>query len=71
MEFLTGMNIVLTLMNVGMITYIHTAHLFKRGDSTDRMEVGNYDSGSDTGSDTGRDTERTLRGEENDVTYFS
>ena len=67
MEFLTGMNIVLTLMNVGMITYIHTAHVFKRGGSTDRMEVGNYDSGSDTGSD----IKGTSRGEDNDVTYFS
>jgi len=30
MEFLTGMNIVLALMNIGMITYIHTSYLFSK-----------------------------------------
>jgi hypothetical protein len=32
MEFLTGMNIVLTLMNIGMIVYINTAGICTRKD---------------------------------------
>ena len=30
MEFLTGMNIVLMFMNLGMTVYIHSSHLFGR-----------------------------------------
>ena len=49
MEFLTGMNIVLTLMNVGMIVYINTNNVFTK------QSKGTYD-GNEEGSLTQEDT---------------
>ena len=60
MEFLTGLNIVITLMNVGMITYIHTTHLFKQGHMNTRTIVEDVD-----------DEECDVSDDSKDSTYFS
>lgn len=48
MEFLTGMNIVLVLMNIGMLTYIHTSHVFNQNTKNLRTTEGDADNDEDT-----------------------
>lgn len=66
MEFLTGLNLVIALMNVGMITYIHTSHLFTVAKDATNYRITRDDLDSDE-CDTSDDTSDDIK----ERTYFS